>query len=195
MSAPVTQIVILVNIVAYLLQSAQGDALVEEYALWPLGPHFHLWQIVSYAFLHGNLPHILFNMFGLNMFGSDVERYVGSRRFMVYYFVCAVSAAVAQLVVSSATGASYPTVGASGGIFGVLLAFAMFFPERKIMPLIPPIPMPARVFVVVYGGLELLLGVTGSEAGVAHFAHLGGMLGGFLVLIFWRLNSNHSSPS
>jgi hypothetical protein len=114
------------------------------------------------------------------MFGSDVERCLGSTRYVTYYFVCVIAAALAQLTISSVTGGDYPTVGASGGIFGLLLAFAIFFPERVIMPLFPPIPMPARIFVFVYGGLELVLGVTGSQAGVAHFAHLGGMLGGYL---------------
>ena len=192
-SAPITQIIIFINIAAYILESVQGDILIAQFALWPLGPNFHAWQIVSYAFLHGSLTHILFNMFGLNMFGSDVERHIGSSRFVIFYFVCVVAAAVTQLAVSSAMGTNYPTIGASGGIFGVLLAFAIFFPERKIIPLIPPIPMPARVFVVVYGGVELLLGVTGSQAGVAHFAHLGGMLGAILALLFWRLSHDDSS--
>lgn len=191
MPAPVTKVFILINIAVYLLESAQGGMLVEQFALWPLGPNFHVWQIVSYAFLHGNFAHILFNMFGLNMFGSDVERHLGSGRFVIFYLVCVVVAAVTQLAVSGTTGANYPTIGASGGIFGVLLAFAIFFPERKIIPLIPPIPLPARVFVMIYGGLELALGVTGSEAGVAHFAHLGGMLGGILMLLV--LQRSHSS--
>jgi membrane associated rhomboid family serine protease len=96
------------------------------------------------------------------------------------------SAAAAQLLVTGLTGAQYPTVGASGALFGLLLAFAMVFPNRIIVPLIPPIPMRAPVFVVVYGALELVLGVTGTQAGVAHFAHLGGLAGGFLFMRFWR---------
>ena len=96
------------------------------------------------------------------------------------------SAAALQLLVSVFTGAVYPTVGASGGLFGLLLAFGMMFPNRTIMPLFPPIPMKAKVFVALYGGLELLLGVTGTQSGVAHFAHLGGMLGGYLMIRYWR---------
>jgi membrane associated rhomboid family serine protease len=125
-------------------------------------------------------------MFALFMFGSDIERVFGQRRFLAYYFACVVTAAAAQLVVSAASGAPYPTVGASGGVFGLLLAFALYFPRRTVMLIFPPIPMPAWLFVTLYGALELYLGVTGTMAGVAHFAHLGGMLGGFLMIQYWR---------
>src|SRR5258705_8334776 len=187
MSAPITRLIIIINVAAYLLELATQYALIYPFGLWPLGPQFHSWQIFTYAFLHGNLTHILFNMFGLFMFGSDVERRLGPARYLTYYFVCVVAAALAQLFISSMTGGHYPTVRASGAIFGLLLAFAIFFPERFIMPLFPPIPMPARIFALIYGGLELVLGVTGSQEGVAHFAHLGGMLGGYLLILVWRL--------
>ena len=144
------------------------------------------WQIITYAFLHGNLTHLLFNMFGVYMFGSDLERVWGPRRYLTFYMVSAISAAIAQLIVSSLIGAAYPTVGASGAVFGLLLAFAMVFPRRMVVPLFPPIPMRAPIFVALYGGLELVLGVTGTQAGVAHFAHLGGMAGGYLLLRYWR---------
>jgi len=101
--------------------------------------------------------------------------------------VCVVSAALAQLLVARmAGGAPYPTIGASGGVFGLLLAFGMMFPRRMVMLLFPPIPMPAWLLVTLYGALELLLGITGTQAGVAHFAHLGGMAGGFLMIQYWR---------
>jgi membrane associated rhomboid family serine protease len=183
---PVTQALILVNIAAFLLDSVSGNLLTELMALWPMGENFMPWQIVTYAFLHGNFPHLLFNMFGVYMFGSDLERVWGPRRYLTFYMVSAVSAAIAQLIVSGLTGAAYPTVGASGAVFGLLLAFAMVYPRRMIMPLFPPIPMRAPIFVALYGGLELVLGVTGTQAGVAHFAHLGGMAGGFLLLLYWR---------
>ena len=148
---------------------------------------FAPWQIVTYGFLHGGIAHIFFNMLGLYMFGSDIERLFGSRYFLVYYFACLVSAALCQLVVISlAGGPPIPTVGASGALFGLLLAFGIYFPRRMVMLIIPPIPMPARVFVIVFGGLELLFGVTGTADGVAHFAHLGGMLGGWLVIQYRR---------
>jgi membrane associated rhomboid family serine protease len=187
MSAPITRLLVLINIGVYILELATGYTLIARFSLWPLGPRFHSWQIVTYAFLHGSLTHILFNMFGLAMFGSDVERRLGPKRYLIFYGVGIVAAAISQLLVSRLTGADYPTIGASGGIFALLLAFAIFFPERKIVPLLPPIPMPARLFAFLYGSLELVLGVTGSQAGVAHFAHLGGMLGGYILLRLWRL--------
>jgi membrane associated rhomboid family serine protease len=179
---PATQLLIVVNVVAFLATMALGDALVVPFALWPVGPGFMPWQPLTYAFVHGGLTHLLFNMFALYMFGSDLERVWGTRRYLTYYGVCVLSAAATQLLFSAMTGAQSPTVGASGGVFGLLLAFAMVFPKRMIMPLFPPIPMRAPVFVAVYGALELLFGVTGTFQGVAHFAHLGGLAGGFLLM-------------
>ena len=177
---PITQALIIANVVAFLLQMLVGEEVIAPLALWPLGADFMPWQLLSYAFLHGNVTHLLFNMFGVYMFGSDIERVWGSKRYLTYYVVCAISAAVAQLVVAALTGAVYPTIGASGGVFGLLLAFAMLFPRRIVVPLIPPIPMRAPIFVAIYGAIELFLGVTGTQQGVAHFAHLGGMAGGYL---------------
>ena len=147
---------------------------------------FAPWQLVTYAFLHGGLWHVAFNMFALYMFGGPIERVFGTRRFLLYYFVCVVSAALTQLAVAAMLGGLYPTIGASGGVFGLLLAYGLYFPNNRVMLIFPPIPMPARVFVVLYAALELFLGVTGTQAGVAHFAHLGGMIGGWLMLRYWR---------
>jgi membrane associated rhomboid family serine protease len=142
---------------------------------------------VTYSFLHGNGLHLFVNMLGLFMFGSEVERVLGRQRYITYYLVSVLSAALAQLVMSAlSAGPPYPTVGASGGVFGLLLAYGIFFPRRIVMLIFPPIPMPARVFVIFYAAIELYLGVTGTQAGVAHFAHLGGMLGGYLLLRRWR---------
>ena len=179
---PMTQTLIVANGIAFLLQMLLGEAIIAPLALWPLGADFMPWQILSYAFLHGSVTHLLFNMFGVWMFGSDLERVWGSRRYLTYYIVCAISAAVTQLVVAALTGAIYPTIGASGAVFGLLLAFGMVFPRRVVMPLFPPIPMRTPIFVAVYGALELFLGVTGTQEGVAHFAHLGGMAGGYLMM-------------
>jgi membrane associated rhomboid family serine protease len=177
------QTLIIANIVGYLLELVVGENLtVGLGALWPLGVNFMPWQVVTYAFLHANPMHLLFNMFGLWMFGRELEYLLGRRGFVQLYFASVLSAAVTQLLVSGISGDTFPTLGASGGVFGLLLAYGMFFPNRMIMLLIPPIPMPARVFVVVYAALELFLGVTGTQAGVAHFAHLGGMVGAYLVL-------------
>ncbi len=155
--------------------------------LWPIGSgNFMPWQVLSYAFLHGGLSHLAFNMFGLWMFGSELERVWGPRRHLVFYFASVLGAALVQLGVAAWGGVMEPTIGASGGLFGLLLGFAMLFPNRKIVPLIPPIPMPAWLFVLIYGLVELGLGVTGTLNGVAHFAHLGGIVGGCLRLRFWR---------
>jgi membrane associated rhomboid family serine protease len=144
------------------------------------------WQVGSYAFLHTGLTHLAFNMFGLWMFGGELERLWGLRRLALFYGISVLSAALAQLIVTSFIGSSVPTVGASGGLFGLLIGFAMVFPRRTITPLLPPIPMPAWLFVTLYGLIELTLGVTGTASGVAHFAHLGGLLGGWLVMRYWR---------
>jgi len=184
--APTTQALLLANVALFALNALLGGALDDSLALWPIGDGFEPWQILTYSFLHEGLAHIALNMFALYMFGSDVERVWGQKRFLTYYFVCVVSAALTQLLFLWVTGDLFPTVGASGGIFGLLLAFALLFPSRRIVLLPIPIPMPAWLFVTLYGAVELIQGVTGSAAGVAHFAHLGGMLGGWLLLQYSR---------
>ncbi|MBE7418991.1 MAG: rhomboid family intramembrane serine protease [Ideonella sp.] len=155
-------------------------------ALWPFGSgRFGPWQILSYAFLHASVLHLFFNMLGLWMFGGELERLWGQRRFIQMLVASAIAAALVQLVFSVVIGSPLPTVGASGALFGLLLCYGMLFPNRTIMPLFPPIPMKARTFVVVFGAIELFLGVSGAT-GVAHFAHLGGMLGAWLLLLHWR---------
>jgi membrane associated rhomboid family serine protease len=194
---PATWALIVANSLVYLLQLGAGDPLLLRFALWPLGASpalgpdavagtFQPWQVVTYSFLHGNFTHLFLNMLAVYMFGSGIEQLYGARRYLEYYFAAVLAAAVTQLVVSAASGSYYPTVGASGGVFGLLLAYAIHFPRRTIVLLFPPIPMPAWLFVIVYAVLELYLGVTGSQAGVAHFAHLGGMLGGWIMLSYWR---------
>ena len=196
---PVTRALLFANIAAYLLQMllqmSGSQALLVHFALWPLGPSryvdvpgFEPWQVVSYAFLHGSLTHIGFNMFALWMFGGAIEQLFGSRPFALYYFVCVIGAALTQLAVTHffQPGDYYPTLGASGGIFGLLLAYGMMYPHARILLLFPPIPMPAWLFVIGYGAIELFLGITGTQAGVAHFAHLGGMAFGFVLIQYWR---------
>ena len=190
---PVTRTLLAACAVGYLLQMVTAEGLFYHFALWPLGgasygPHFEPWQLVSYGFLHGSFTHLLFNGFALYMFGPELERLLGPTRFTIYYFTCVIGAALAQLLVIPLLGIEpAPTVGASGGIFGLLLAFGLAWPQRKLMLLFPPIPMPAWLFVTLYGLTELVLGVTGTQQGVAHFAHLGGMVGGFLLVLYWRV--------
>ncbi len=193
---PVTQLLIAANVLVFLAQAAAADSLLGTFALWPLGRYlvpgvgvvgFHAWQIVTSAFLHGGAAHLGLNMLALHMFGRDVERLLGSARTLALYAAAIVTAGLAQVLVVSAAGSVTPTVGASGGVFGILLAFAVLFPERSVMLLFPPIPLPARTFVLLFGLLELAHGVLGTRSGVAHFAHLGGMLGAGLVLWRWRV--------
>src|SRR5678816_2418547 len=126
-------------------------------------------------------------MFALYMFGGEIERLFGSRFYALYYLAAVITAAITHLIISAWMGAApVPMVGASGGIYGLLLAFGWYFPHRRVLLLFPPIPMPARMFVTLYGAIELVLGVTGTQQGVAHFAHLGGMLGGWLMIEYRR---------
>jgi membrane associated rhomboid family serine protease len=193
-----TRILILLNVGIYLLQGFADDALLAQFALWPVGHFevadihatvgFHVWQLVTSAFLHANVMHLGLNMLGLYMFGRDVERALGSRQYLLLYGAAVVFAALTQLLVVSWNSNSepYPTIGASGGVFGVLLAFGLMFPRRIVVLLLPPIPMPAWLFVLGYALLELANGVFGTAAGVAHFAHLGGMFGAWLVMRIGR---------
>ena len=183
---PITQALLLINVALFAVDVLLGGLLSALFALWPVGSgRFMPWQLVSYGFLHGSIGHLFFNMLGLWMFGAELERIWGGKRYLQFYFACILTAALTQLLVGLIAGGA-PTVGASGALFGLLMAFGMMFPNRIIMPLFPPIPMKAKVFVAVFGGLELLFGVTGTQSGVAHFAHLGGMLGGFLMIRYWR---------
>jgi membrane associated rhomboid family serine protease len=195
MKISAVKLLVAANALVFVLQSLSKGALDELFALWPLQAidgesYFHVWQIITYAFLHStdNITHLLFNMLGLWMFGAEVERYVGPRRLLACYFASVVTAALSQLFIPALFGAPpAPTIGASGGVFGLLLAYAVLFPKRKVIPLFPPIPMPAWLFATLYAGVELFLGVTGTLSGVAHFAHLGGMVGSALVIMQWRL--------
>ncbi len=188
-----TRTLLQINIGAYILQLLLGQGMYAWFALWPgdwlaggTPSLATLWQLVSYSFLHGNLTHLGFNMFALWMFGPAVENRWGARGMAQVYFTSVVTGALAQIVVGATfSHSSAPVVGASAGVFGLLLTFALLFPERRIVLLIPPIPLPARVFVALYAAIELLLGVTGSASGVAHFAHLGGLAGAGLVYL-WR---------
>jgi membrane associated rhomboid family serine protease len=155
-------------------------------ALWPLGSgYFTPWQLVSYAFLHGSFNHLFFNMFAVWMFGTPLERSWGTQRFLSFYAVCVVGAAVIQLLVQLFEGGIYPTIGASGGVLGLLLAYGVMWPNNKIFLLFFPVPISAKWFVLIYGGIELTLGLSRAMPGIAHFAHLGGMIFGAALLYKW----------
>jgi membrane associated rhomboid family serine protease len=187
---PMARNILIACVGVFLLQMALDERLVGMFGLWPpntFTPHFQPWQLVSYAFLHGSPAHLFFNMFALYMFGPDIERLLGARRFLTYYVVCVIGAALTQLIALHMEGnPPVPTVGASGGVFGLLLAYGLAFPRRRLMLIFPPIPLPAWLFVTLYGLVELYLGVSGHDSGVAHFAHLGGMVGGFALIFYWR---------
>lgn len=188
------------NGIVFLMELSGGGRLISYFALWPLlpsgqssfgeaMPHFQIWQLVTYSFLHGGWAHILLNMYALWLFGSRMEYVWGPKVFAVYYFVCVIGAGLVQLFVSTRMaeqGGIYPTLGASGGVFGILLAFGLTFPNERLMLIFPPVILKAKWLVIIYGGIELFAGVTGTAEGVAHFAHLGGMFFGYLLLRYWR---------
>lgn len=212
---PVVKNLIIINALFFLaeeiLPNGLGNMLVERLGLylWQ-SPNFHLYQLVTHMFLHGSLTHLFMNMFALWMFGRTLEYALGSKRFLTYYMVTGIGAGLLQMAVgwieiarlqaiAQEMGGLTPymqsvimqranvvTIGASGAVFGVLLAFGMMYPNSIIMLLIPPIPIKAKYFVIGYGVIELLLGVVGSRSGIAHFAHVGGMIFGFFLLYYWK---------
>jgi len=182
-------VLLVANGLLYALERFSPNFMIATFGLWPIDSgYFRPWQLLTYGFLHDvySLYHIGFNMLGLWMFGRHIEPMMGTRRFIIYYLSCVVGAGLIQLLVAAIQGGEYYTVGASGGLMGVLLAYAIAFPNQTIMLLIPPIPMKAKYFVLLFALASLVLGVSGRAAGVAHFAHLGGMLFGFLLLNYWN---------
>ncbi len=203
---PVVKNLLILNGLFYLAQIAvevtYSDVLarlLNALALYPLGapeagysifgpgvvdiPGFWPWQLVSYAFLHGGFGHIFFNLFLLWMFGMRIENDWGSRRFAIFYFACVIGAGLIQMVAMYGTG--IPTVGASGGVFGILLAFGMMYPDEPIY-LYFLVPVKAKWLVIGLGVFSIVAGLTGAQAGIAHYAHLGGMIFGFILIQFWR---------
>ncbi len=183
---PVVLNLIIINALA-LMATSLFPKIQYLLGLWSFDSDaFHLYQVVTYMFLHADLQHLFFNMFALWMFGRQLEYDLGSQKFLTYYMVCGIGAGVIQLLIGYLTGGGSLTVGASGSVFGLLLAYGVLHPNNVIMLLIPPIPIKAKWFVVIYGALELLMGIRGSD-NIAHFAHLGGMIWGFALLYYWKL--------
>ncbi len=181
---------VLTYIPAQIFQSSVVDYAYYWFALQPdLVLHrFYLWQLVTYLFLHGGWFHIIFNMFALWMFGCDLESKWGSRKFLVYYFLTGAGAGLLDVVLNSIFRPGIPTatIGCSGAVYGLLLAYGMLFPER-IIYLYMVIPLKAKWFVVGMGAIEFISSFGDTGSGVSHFAHLGGMLFGFLYLRGWSL--------
>ncbi|WP_301186888.1 rhomboid family intramembrane serine protease [uncultured Alistipes sp.] len=185
---PVVKNLLIINALVYMAKALLpiGPELLRFGALSLGTPWYHSYQYITYMFLHANLEHLFFNMFALWMFGRTLEYELGSRRFLVYYLVSGVGAAFVQYLVALALG-ELPLylVGASGAVMGLLLAFGVLHPDATILLLIPPIPMKAKWFVIIYAVIELFLGWRGVGQ-VAHFAHVGGMLWGFGLLHYWK---------
>lgn len=205
---PVTRNLIIINIIVFIATLINRNFMTVEFALfYPTSRYFHWWQVLTHMFMHGGFWHILFNMYTLWLFGSVVENIIGSKKFVLFYFICGLGAAAMH------TGAEYlqmqsymegaalgnsvalqniaaikltPTVGASGAIYGTLIAYAMLFPSSKMTLLFPPVTLSAKWMVIVFAAIELITGITGTVTGVAHFAHLGGMLIGWLMILYWR---------
>lgn len=199
----ITKLLLFILTGAFLLQKVFPDEALLFFALWPWGQHtlgiasdgtavttaFYPWQLLSYAFLHGDFIHLFFNGIALFQFGAVLEQTWGAKKYIHYLLACTIGAGLIQLLLVSSgiLGDSiYPTIGASGGVFGLLLAYGMLFPNQRMMLIIPPIPMKASTMVIIFGVISLLMGVTGTQAGIAHFAHLGGMLFGWLMIRYWR---------
>ena len=199
---PVTKNLILVNILIYIDTALNENFMIGTFGLfYPSSPYFHWWQVITHMFMHGGFWHIFFNMYTLFIFGVVVERIIGSKKFALFYFVCGLGAAALQIgtqyiemqaFISAGAAESIaalkmtPTVGASGAIYGVLIGYAMLFPDSKMTLLFPPITLSAKWMVIIFAAIELFTGVIGWVDGVAHFAHLGGMLIGWLMIRWWR---------
>ena len=204
----VTRNLLIINVILFVCTLINENFMISTFALsYPTSPLFHWWQVITHMFMHGGFWHIFFNMYTLVMFGTVVERYLGPKKFLLFYFVCGLGAAALHMGVqflqmqsfmdSAALGhpnamqniASIkmtPTVGASGAIYGLLIGYAMLFPESRMTLLFPPVTLSAKWMVVAFAVIELVTGVSGVNSGVAHFAHLGGMLIGYLLILMWR---------
>ena len=203
---PVIKNLLIINALVFVGQFSLGELLLQWFALWPVGtpdaipqagemaavPQFYPWQLVTSAFMHGGVGHLLFNMFALWMFGMRIEHALGARRFLFFYLACVLGASLLQLLVTSAPFlfgigemAIVPTLGASGGVLGVLAAFGLLYPDEPIY-LYFFVPIPAKWLVLGMAAFDLYAGVSGTQAGVANFAHIGGMLVGAMLIQYWR---------
>lgn len=207
-SCPATTNIIIINVLVMVMITLNREFMIENFALfYPSSPFFRPWQFVTHMFMHGGFWHIFFNMYTLWIFGSVLERAWGWKKFLLFYFVTGLGAAflhtgvqyieaqvyMSQIAEGSATAQAalhhmklIPTVGASGAIYGVLIGFAMLYPDARLTLIFPPVTLKAKWFVIIFAVIELVTGVTGLGGGIAHFAHLGGMLFGWLLILYWK---------
>lgn len=198
----VTKNLVAINILMFIATLINENFMVTNFAMfYPASPFFKPWQILTHMFMHGGFWHIFFNMYSLLMFGSILERSLGPKKYLIFYFVTGLGAVAlhtgvewlqARVFIANGIAQAYqqllvtPTLGASGAIYGVLIGFAMLYPQARLTLIFPPIPMTAKWLVIIFAAIELFSGINGIQDGVAHFAHLGGMLFGWLLIRWWR---------
>ena len=196
----VTRNILIINVVVFIATLVNQDFMYGTFAMfYPASPLFRWWQPLTHMFMHGGIMHILFNMYTLVMFGMVVERALGTKKFLILYFVAGFGAAALHTGVEWIQAQSMapdsiayfhllrtPVVGASGAIYGLLVAFAMLYPQARMTLIFPPVTLDAKWMVGIFIGIELLTGITGTQMGIAHFAHLGGALFAFLLVLYWR---------
>jgi membrane associated rhomboid family serine protease len=205
---PAIKNIIIINVLVMIMMALNETFMLEKFALfYPTSPFFHFWQPVTHMFMHGGFGHLFFNMYSLFIFGSVLERVWGVKKFLLFYFATGIGAAAVHIGVqwvqmqayinAAAEGSTAaiqamhmlkmtPTVGASGAIYGVLMGYAMLYPDSVLTLLIPPVSLKAKWFVLIFAAIELALGVFGTRAGIAHFAHLGGLIFGFILIMYWK---------
>lgn len=205
MLTPVVKNLIIINTIVWLGSEFIGDSMIEKFALFPWeSPFFKPYQFITHMFMHGGFFHLFFNMYTLMIFGVALERIWGSNKFLLFYFVTGLGAAlchdlVLHLQISDALASGdsltamrimrIPTVGASGAVYGVLLGYAMLYPNSVLQIIFPPVALKAKWMVVIFAAIELATGLSGRDGGIAHFAHLGGMLFGLILILFWKKNN------
>ena len=200
--------IIIINVLVMIMISLNEEFMIEKFALfYPTSPFFHWWQTVTHMFMHGGFFHLLFNMYTLFIFGSVLERVWGPKKFLIFYFATGLGAAAIHTgvewiqmqswIAQAAEGTQSalmaihtmkmtPTVGASGAIYGVLMGYAMLYPDSMLTLVLPPVSLKAKWFVLIFAGIELLTGITGTGGGIAHFAHLGGLIFGYILIRVWK---------
>jgi membrane associated rhomboid family serine protease len=200
--------IIIINVLVMIMISLNEEFMIEKFALfYPTSPFFHWWQPVTHMFMHGGFFHLLFNMYTLFIFGSVLERVWGPKKFLIFYFATGLGAAAIHTgvewiqmqswIAQAAEGTQSalmaihtmkmtPTVGASGAIYGVLMGYAMLYPDSMLTLVLPPVSLKAKWFVLIFAGIELLTGITGTGGGIAHFAHLGGLIFGYILIRVWK---------